>query len=77
MKCFRCGWCGQPANNNGVPLELWQIAVIDPFVDWNEAEKVNGECCPYGDGEYRMEQVTREMALDAGIPEMEGSWINW
>jgi hypothetical protein len=24
-----------------------------------------------------MVQVTREMAHDAGFPEMEGTWINW
>jgi hypothetical protein len=40
-------------------------------------EMVNGHCCPNGDGGINRVQVSREMALDAGEPEMEGMWINW
>jgi hypothetical protein len=77
MKCYRCGWCGQPTKENGEPLELWQIAVMDPFVDWeNVTGQTNGYCCQH-QNEMQQVQVTREMAMDAGEPEMEGMWINW
>lgn len=77
MKCFRCGYCGQPCNNRGTPQAPWQIAVIEPFVNWDEAEQVHGLCCLEREMYESQVQVTREMALDAGVPEMEGTWINW
>jgi len=45
MECYRCGWCGQPADKEGNVLALWQIAVLNPFVDWDKATQVHGECC--------------------------------
>jgi len=76
MKCYRCGYCGNPCDIDGRVLEMWQIAVLNPFVDWNNADLVYGECCAYEQEEDRR-QVTREMAMDAGSPEMEGMYIRW
>lgn len=77
MKCFRCGYCGQPCTDDGQVLELWQIAVMNPFVDWDHAEQVQGDCCQHEAQGGRLVEVTREMALDACCPEMEGSLIEW
>lgn len=76
MKCYRCGYCGQQADEQGNVLALWQVAVLNPFVDWENAEQVQGECCR-GEQERQMMQVTREMAMDACEPEMEGMWVEW
>ncbi len=76
MECFRCGYCGQPTDINGVPLVNWQIAMMEPFVDWNKpTEQTHGNCC--GNSGPERVQVTRDMAIDAGEPEMEGTWIDW
>jgi hypothetical protein len=75
IKCYRCGWCGQPCDRNDHPLTEEQIKFLDPFVNWGNAEPVNGWCCPNGD--ESMVQVTHDMAIDAGYPEMEGQWIKW
>ena len=63
-KHFRCGWCGHPTDATGEPLR--------DLSDWQEtvAELLNGACCPNGDGSPRY--VTRDMAIDAGDPLLEG-----
>lgn len=69
MKVYRCGYCGQPCDEEGTVLSLEQIkSVIDP--DWNNVDLVHGACCVY-EADYRR-IVTQEMAIDAGIPEAEG-----
>jgi hypothetical protein len=75
MKIYRCGWCGVPTNSKGEPLILDYDKYLEIHKDC-ETEKVNGTCCQHENEQQQM-QVTREMATDAGEPDMEGAWINW
>lgn len=75
MKCYRCGWCGQPTDENGKALEVKVVKSMG--VDWDEAEMVQGICCGHKGEERQIVEVTREMALDAGIPELEGTYMEW
>lgn len=63
-----CGYCGQPADKNGKPLE-----VIPEGFDLAKAEMVHGMCCA-AQQQYETERrtVTRDMAIDAGMLEIEG-----
>ena len=63
-----CGYCGQPTDEDGIPLNV----VPDGF-DLAKAEMVDGMCCA-AQAAYEQERrtVTRDMALDAGMPEIEG-----
>jgi len=71
MKCYRCGYCGQPTDENGNVLSIDEINAME--VDWDTAELVEGYCCYYELQEQEHQQrITRDMALDAGYPEMEG-----
>jgi hypothetical protein len=62
MTLYRCGWCGYPADKDGVPLQKFDMADYS-----GECELVNGECCKadvlaYEENEYnlRMEQAEYE-----------------
>lgn len=79
---YRCGWCGYPVDQNGSPLSEIKTNIdanryLDEHKDCTEVH-VNGFCCPCGDeSPDNMVQVSREMALDAGMPEIEGTLIHW
>ena len=75
VMCFRCGWCGQPADENGRVLSLDEINQMS--VDWDKAEPVHGYCCQNAQQEREMVQITREMAMDAQDISLEGQWIEW
>jgi hypothetical protein len=64
---YTCGWCGVPCMRNGKPLNF----VLD---NWNphNHEHLVGWCCREEMVAQTQQYVTREMALDAGYPEMEG-----
>lgn len=68
---YRCGYCGQPCDSEGEPIEPGMS------LDYDRAEMVQGECCRAEQMERPRVQVTREMAMDGGMPEMEGQWIEW
>ena len=77
MKCYRCGWCGTVTDHNGVPWEhLWQILIIASVSNLDQAEQVQGDCCR---GEYEYQDqgqyITRDMAIDAGDPSLEGTYF--
>lgn len=74
MSYYRCGWCGQPTDETGVVLTMSQIGLASNRTDWDGAQPVNGHCCPHGDQaeQERRDAITREMALDAGDPDLEG-----
>ena len=72
-KCYRCGYCGQPTTKEGEPLTLAEINQMD--IDWGKAGQVHGFCCAHGGQEQHRGYVTREMALDAGDPSLEGAPI--
>lgn len=73
--CYRCGWCGQPTDENGAVLDVGVIKSMS--VDWDKAEHTHGDCCRNEHELSHMVEVTREMASDAGCPEMEGQMIEW
>lgn len=78
---FRCGNCGQPTAANGVVLPQKDfkrvVSIIEQYGD-HHTVKVHGECC-YGGGQQRDNyvRVTRDMAIDAGMPELEGQRVKW
>lgn len=65
---FCCGYCGQPTDKEGVPLKE-----VPTNFDNAKAEMVHGICCA-GQAQHEQESriVTRDMAIDAGMPEIEG-----
>jgi hypothetical protein len=73
IECFRCGFCGSPASKNGDPLTIDFIKSTN--VDWNNASPINGNCC-IGNQEVKVNSnqqiVSKDMAKDAGMPELEG-----
>lgn len=77
-KIYRCGYCGIPTNKEAQPLETnclgKAIRILETYGDYR-THKVDGFCCI--EEQSRMVQVSREMAHDAGMPEIEGSWIRW
>ena len=63
-----CGFCGSPCNDDGTPWENEMPANYNP----NDYESVNGLCCLQQENQMR---VTRDMAMDAGDPDLEGTLI--
>lgn len=73
IECFRCGYCGQPTNKDGVVLTLEEINALNATEeDWNTAEQTHGECCVHQENAHHYYRVTKEMAMDAGDPDLEG-----
>jgi len=75
-KIYRCGWCGAPTDENGRNLQggTFQrvVNIIEKYGD-GHTEKTSGDCCiPENNLRNR---VTRDMAIDAGDPNLEGEWI--
>jgi len=75
---YRCGWCGHPTTKEGRPLKTNPAKYLERFKSRKE-EHVQGDCCPNGNEDQQPQrvQITREMAMDAGMPEIEGQWTNW
>lgn len=72
---YRCGHCGQPCDAEGVPMPA-----EDAPTTTGETERLHGQCCAYLADEEEDEvwiEVTREMAMDAGDPSMEGALWRW
>ena len=43
---YRCGWCGRPTLEDGTPIPLIEVGLIDDIdEEYKDAEKVNGGCC--------------------------------
>lgn len=64
---YRCGWCGECCDKDGNVIE-WP----EDKTGYDEAEKVHGECCIHEQMEKETRRVTRDMAIDAGDPSLEG-----
>lgn len=83
-KLYRCGYCGQPVDNEGNPLkgEVRErvISLLKTYGDSHTYEE-HGECCVYDEMQRQEQQryvrVTRDMAIDAGMPELEGQRVKW
>ena len=78
-KIHRCGYCGTPVTNLGKPLknEAFKKAVniIEKYGDYRTHQE-HGECCVYNEmaqNQTEIRRVTKEMAQDAGMPEIEGA----
>lgn len=69
---YRCGYCGFPCNDKGEPLRVDAAEYLHKYRG-AEVEHVHGFCC---EDQWREPEiigyVTREMATDAGEPDMEG-----
>lgn len=61
---YRCGYCGGCTDSDGNPIDWYDAG-------WDTAEPTQGLCCAGQDAERRM-IVTREMAMDAQMPDIEG-----
>jgi hypothetical protein len=64
-------------DHSGVPwVHLWQILIIASVSNLDQAEQTCGDCCR---GEYeepdRGQYITKEMAIDAGDPSLEGTYF--
>lgn len=70
---YRCGWCGQPTDKDGAVLPMSQVGLTENSAEWDKATPTNGECCLDGSQAEQERRVTREMALDACDPSLEGS----
>lgn len=69
---YRCGYCGQPTDKDGNPLDL------EDCKTWQEdkAELVHGMCCVNEQNQRQTIIVTRDMAIDAGDLSLEGQeWV--
>lgn len=78
IKIYRCGHCGTPTDENGVPLtgeELKRVTDIIDEIGDSKTELLHGKDCCINDPYYNRIQVTRDMALDAQDPSLEGEWI--
>lgn len=80
IKIYRCGHCGTPTDENGVPLtgeEFKRVTSIIDEIGDSKTELLHGDCCifPMNDPYYNRVQITREMAMDAQDPSLEGEWI--
>lgn len=66
---YRCGWCGMPCDKEGIAMGN------DAPQTTSETVTLSGDCCPDGD-DRQFVKVSREMALDAQDPRLEGEWIS-
>lgn len=66
LALYRCGYCGRPTDSEGSPLQ--EVPQCD---GWDEAWQTHGTCC-VGENPQRQAFVSKEMAIDAGDPSLEG-----
>ena len=74
---YKCGWCGQLVNKNGVELSLEECKVLSG--EKIEMSKHPCELC-WLEQEQNQEQeilITREMAMDAQDLSLEGQIWKW
>ena len=67
-QAYRCGYCGGPTDAKGKVLYE-----IDETLDYDSADMTEGDCCSQRESERRY--VTRDMAMDAGDPDLEGQLL--
>jgi hypothetical protein len=74
MKTYRCGYCGNPCDENGIslPPDVFKMWTED---QWNNAEAVQGYCCLHEQESKQRMRVTRDMAIDACDLSLEGELI--
>ena len=81
VKIYRCGNCGSFTSEDGSPLsrEEFEKTQMKYFeIRDSKTELVHGDCCAHEFNridQFNRMQVTRDMALDAGDPDLEGTFI--
>jgi len=81
VKIYRCGNCGSFISEDGSSLSKEEFKKIKKIVEEigdSKTELIHGDCCArdfHRIEEFNRMQVTKEMALDAGDPNLEGTWI--
>lgn len=80
VKIYRCGHCGNICDSTGLPLpddseEFKRSSEILDKIGDSKTELVHGDCCVHEDLKFTQMLVTRDMALDAGDPSLEGTYI--
>ena len=80
VKVYRCGHCGNICDSTGLPLpgdseEFKRSSEILNKMGDSKTELVHGDCCVEEDLKFTQMRVTRDMALDAGDPDLEGTFI--
>jgi hypothetical protein len=70
---YRCGYCGTPTDEHGVPLNNCS-EISESELD--NATLTQGECCREQE-EEKYVIITRDMAIDAGDPSLEGQRWKW
>jgi hypothetical protein len=78
VKIYRCGYCGNFTTDGGVPLpfdskEIKEAREIVNKYGISKTELVQEDCCIEKDS--RFIRITHDMALDAGNPDLEGTFI--
>lgn len=79
VNLYRCGRCGTYTDKEGNPIdfekfpeEADRIYQINNNFGDTTTEAVNGNCCQEDERHEKM-RVTRDMAFDAGDPDLEGT----
>lgn len=75
LELCRCGYCGHPCDEVGHCISVNSANIAN--INWDAVRLIEGECCRNKVSQNPQRQmVTREMAMDAGMPEIEGAWTN-
>lgn len=67
---YRCGWCGQPVDEQGYPLSD-EFLSSTWMAEWSEARQVQGQCCRK-QVEEEERRAAYEMAMDADDLDCDG-----
>jgi len=65
MTLYRCGYCGGCTDKDGNTIDWYEDS------GWDTAEQTHGMCCAEKET-ARSTIVTREMAIDAQTPDIDG-----
>lgn len=78
LKIYRCGNCGSFTTEDGSPIsdeEFKKVKKIMDEIGDSKTELVHGDCCVHEFMKFTQMRVTHDMALDAGDPDLEGTFI--
>jgi len=76
MNVFRCGYCGTPTDKDGNSLSIEDCNKLSEK-ELKKAKLIHGYCCyeELQDDSYIV--VTKDMAIDAQDPFLEGEIWKW
>ena len=67
----RCGYCGYPTDDNANPIPMDEANKLTQK-ELDNLDHIEGNCCHPNNQPEAPRRVTKEMANDAGMPEIEG-----